>query len=273
MISNPPPSSVETARLEEARIPGAASARILELDPELGLRIPAAEIEHAREELVASVLPLPAGHWDVPRGEGARGRLGYLILEGMLARDMTLAGRTATELLGEGDVVQPWVAHRDDGLVRYRVACNVLMPVRLAILDDAFGRSLASWPQVISALLERAVRRTHRMSIHEALLQLSPVETRLLVLFWHLAERWGRVTPAGIALRLRLPHALLGQLVGCRRASVTTALQHIYATGALARRGDGTWLLKGDPPDELASMHWDAVSSLTRDARRSRVQV
>jgi CRP/FNR family transcriptional regulator, cyclic AMP receptor protein len=223
---------------------------------------------------VASVLTLPAGHWDVPRGEGARGTLGYLVLEGLLARDMTLAGRTATELLGEGDVVQPWVAqNREDGLVPYRVAWHVLSPVRLAILDDSFGRSLASWPQVISALLERAVRRTHRMSIHEALLQLSPVETRLLVLFWHLAERWGHVTPAGIALRLRLPHALLGQLVGCRRASVTTALQHIYATGALTRRPDGTWLLKGDPPDELVSMHWDAGSSLVRDARRSRVPV
>ena len=51
----------------------------------------------------------------------------------------------------------------------------------------------------MSALLERAIRRTLRMSIHQALLQLSPVETRLLVLFWHLAERWGRVTPDGIA--------------------------------------------------------------------------
>jgi CRP/FNR family cyclic AMP-dependent transcriptional regulator len=210
---------------------------------------------------VASVLELPAGHWEVPHREGARGRLGYLILEGLLARDMTLGGRTATELLGEGDVVQPWVAHREEGLLRYRVAWNVLMPVRLAILDDAFSRSLARWPQAMSALLERGVRRTHRMSIHEALLQLSPVETRLLVLFWHLAERWGRVTPAGIALRLRLSHALLGQLVGCRRASVTTALQHVYSSGALARRPDGTWLLTGDPPDELASVQWVAVAT------------
>ena len=197
----------------------------------------------------------------MPRGEGARGRLGYLILDGLLARDMTLAGRTATELLGDGDVVQPWVASREEGLVRYRVAWHVLMPVRLAVLDDEFGRSLARWPQVMSTLLERAIRRTHRMSIHAALLQLSPVETRLLVLFWHLAERWGHVTPAGIALRLRLPHALLGQLVGCRRASVTTALQHIYTSGELTRRGDGTWLLTGDPPDELTGVHWNLAAA------------
>ena len=258
LISNHPPSSVRLRDLEEAVISGAdASAHILELDPELGLRIPASEISRAREELVASVLTLPVGHWEVPHGEGARGRLGYLILDGLLARDVTLAGRTSTELLGEGDVLQPWLASREDGLVRYRASWHVLMPVRLALLDDEIGRSLARWPQVMTALLERAVRRSHRMSIHEALLQLSPVETRLLVLFWHLAERWGRVTPAGIVLRLRLSHALLGQLVGCTRASVTTALQHVYASGERARRSDGTWLLRGDPPDELTSVHWE----------------
>jgi CRP/FNR family transcriptional regulator, cyclic AMP receptor protein len=236
------------------------SVRILELDPELGLRIPAAEIAHARSELVTAVLSLPAGHWDVPHGERSHGRLGFLIIDGLLGRDMTVAGRTSTELLGDGDVVQPWVAPRDDGLVRYRASWHVLSPVRLAILDEHLTRSLTRWPQVISALLERAVRRTHRMSIHEAILQLSPVETRLLVLFWHLAERWGHVTPAGIALRLKLPHALLGQLVGCRRASVTTALQHIYSSGALDRRPDGTFLLTGSPPDELSSVHWDPAA-------------
>ena len=250
------------------------SARVLELDPELGLRIPASEISRAREQLVAPVLALQSGHWDVPHGDGSHGRLGFLVLEGLIARDMTLAGRTATELVGEGDVVQPWLAQqREDGLIPYRVGWHVLMPVRLAILDDSFTRSLARWPQVMSTLLERAVRRAHRMSIHEALLQLSPVESRLIVLFWHLAERWGHVTPAGIAIRLQLPHALLGQLVGCRRASVTTALQHVYATGDLARRDDGTWLLKGDPPDEFVSMHWDTGTSLDPHAGRRRVQV
>ena len=222
------------------------SARVLALDPELGLRIPADEISHARQQLVAPVLELLVGHWDVPHGDGSHGRLGFLVLEGLLARDMTLAGRTATELLGEGDVVQPWLAQREEGLIPYRVGWHVLMPVRLAVLDDAFSRSLARWPQVMSTLLERAVRRTHRMSIHEALLQLSPVETRLLVLFWHLAERWGHVTPA---------------------------LQHIYATGDVARRDDGTWLLHGDPPDEFVSMHWGTGGNVTPHAGRRRVQV
>ncbi len=94
----------------------------------------------------------------------------------------------------------------------------------------------------MGALLERVVRRVQRMSIHQALLQLSPVETRLLVLFWHLAERWGHVTPDGITVRLRISHEVLGQLVGCQRASVTTALRHIDESGLIVRKTDGTWL-------------------------------
>ena len=129
--------------------------------------------------------------------------------------------------------------------------------MQLAVLDESFARSLALWPQVMRALLERAVRRTLRMSIHQALLQLSPVETRLLVLFWHLADRWGHVTPQGISIRLRISHELLGQLVGSRRASVTTGLRRMDESGLLVRKTDSTWLLRGSPPDELAEIHWE----------------
>ena len=110
-------------------------------------------------------------------------------------------------------------------------------------------RGLALSAGVLATLLERTMRRTLRMGVHQALLQLSPVETRLLVLFWHLAERWGRVTPKGIVLPLGLTHQLLGQLVGCRRASVTTALKAVTRSGLVVRLGDGGWLLRGEPPD------------------------
>ena len=197
---------------------------------------------------------MQSGRWEVPHDKSSR--LGFLMLDGVLARDVVLVGHTCTELLGEGDVLQPWVPSTEEGLVRYHVRWHVLAPTKLAVLDDGFARKLAAWPQVMAALLERAIRRTLRMSVHQALLQLSPVETRLLVLFWHLAERWGRVTPNGISVRLRLSHELLGQLVGCRRASVTTALHRVIDSGLVARRTDGTWLLHGQPPDELAEISW-----------------
>jgi CRP/FNR family cyclic AMP-dependent transcriptional regulator len=176
----------------------------------------------------------------------------------VLAKDVILAGTTCTELLGPGDLLHPDATLGDDTLVRYRVLWHVLEPARFAVLNESVARSLGAWPQVMRSLLERALKRTLRVSLHAALLELSPVETRLLVLFWLLAERWGRVTPAGVALRLRLSHKVLGQLVGCQRASVTTALHHIEESGHIARRADRTWLLRGSPPDELAQMHWQA---------------
>jgi hypothetical protein len=178
------------------------------------------------------------------------------MLDGLLARDLVLAGITSTELIAGGDVLQPWVPPREEGLLRYHVFWHVLTPVRLAVLDEPFARSLAKWPQVMGALLERAQRRTLQMSIHQALLQLSPVETRLHVLFWHLAERWGHVTTDGVSVKLRMSHELLGQLVGCRRASVTTALRRIADSGLVEHREDGSWLLRGSPPDELSNVNW-----------------
>jgi CRP/FNR family transcriptional regulator, cyclic AMP receptor protein len=231
--------------------------RVLELDPELGLRIPAAEISRARRELVAPLHTFERGLWDAPSENRRPVRLGYLVLEGLLGHDVILAGRTCTELLGESDVLLPPTAYaRADRLIHFHVQWNVIEPLRLAVLDDGFGRAMADFPQVMAALFERAMRRNLRMSLHQALLQLSPVETRLLVLFWFLAERWGRVTPKGIQVSLRLSHQLLGQLVGCQRASVTTALHRVMDSGMLERSPEGRWLLHGPPPDELGHLHW-----------------
>lgn len=246
-----------------------SAVRILERDPELGLGVAPDRIRTARQALVAPACTLDPGIWDVPARDGERARLGFLVVQGFVARDVTLAGTTCTELVGEGDVLQPRASARgDESLVRHRVLWHVLDRTELAVLDDAFMRSVLCWPTVLAALLEREVRRTARMAVHQAILQLSPVETRLLVTFWHLAERWGRVSPAGITLRLRLPHHLLGQLVGCRRASVTTALRHIDESGLVVKRPDGTWLLRGSPPDELAEVHWPhfVVASARRGA-------
>jgi CRP/FNR family cyclic AMP-dependent transcriptional regulator len=241
--------------------PFGPKVKLLACDQELGLRVPAADIARARRELLAPVRDLDCGTWDVPSTAAERGRLGYLLIDGLLAREIVLAGATCAELLGDGDVLQPTTSPREEALVSYHVQWHVLRPARVAVLDEDVWRALGHWPQVLSALLERAIRRVQRMSVHQALLQLSPVETRLLVLFWYLAERWGRVTPAGIAIRLKLSHELLGHLVGVQRASVTTALTRMGPSGLIVRRSDGTWLLRGDPPSELQQIHWQQRES------------
>lgn len=234
----------------------AEGIRLLAHDQELGRRIPASCIVEARRALVAPSLSLDVGVWDDPATAQAPVRFGYLLLGGLLARDVTVAGTTCTELVGDGDLLTPSAMHGDEVLVPHRVSWHVLEPIRMAVLNDEAMRRIAVYPGVLTALFERATRQTARMSVHQALLQLSPAETRLLVLFWHLAERWGHVTPTGIVVRLKLSHHLLGQLVGCQRASVTTALRRIEEAGRVLRRSDGTWLLCGAPPDELAHVRW-----------------
>jgi CRP/FNR family transcriptional regulator, cyclic AMP receptor protein len=52
-----------------------------------------------------------------------------------------------------------------------------------------------------------------------------------------------------VVVPLALTHRILGQLVGARRPTVSTALSELAERGELVRRPDGSWLLRGDPPD------------------------
>lgn len=65
----------------------------------------------------------------------------------------------------------------------------------------------------------------------------SQVRPRLLLLLWHLADRWGRVTPDGVRIPLRLRHGMLAELLAVRRPSATAALQQLISDG-LVRRGE-----------------------------------
>jgi hypothetical protein len=73
------------------------------------------------------------------------------------------------------------------------------------------------------------------------------VDERLLLLLWHMADRWGRVTPHGVSLSLRLTHELLADLIAVQRPSVTLSLQQLERQGRISREG-GKILLIGQPP-------------------------
>ena len=60
----------------------------------------------------------------------------------------------------------------------------------------------------------------------------------------------------GIAVPLALSHRLIGELVGARRPTVSSALAELARDRQLVRRNDGTWLLTGEPvtvPDGSAA--------------------
>src|SRR5947208_755394 len=81
-----------------------------------------------------------------------------------------------------------------------------------------------------------------RVGVLQAIAQMTRVDDRVLMLLWHLSERWGRVRRDGILLPLRLPHKAIARLIGARRPSVTTAIGALERRGDLERRADGAWL-------------------------------
>ena len=128
---------------------------------------------------------------------------------------------------------------------------TVLEPARFAVLAPPFTRVLGQYPAAVEAVLRGASNRAYSLAITMAVSNLRRVDDRLLVLLWYLANRWGRVTPDGVVLPLRLTHETLARLVGAQRPSVTTALSQLEEGGKLRRTADRAWLLCGDPPDTL----------------------
>jgi CRP-like cAMP-binding protein len=120
----------------------------------------------------------------------------------------------------------------------------VIEPAELAVLDPRLAPVLSRWPAVLDELMRRAVRRSHRLGIQLAIGELQGVDVRLLTMLWHIAERWGRVTLAGVVLPFGLTHETLGRLVGAQRPTVTSALSELAERGAVRRLPGGRgWLL------------------------------
>jgi hypothetical protein len=234
-----------------ARIPRSTEAvRLLEADPELGSLLTPARRGDAERELVVRTHRLSVGPWDVARLSGASAdHVGLLVLDGVLARELVVADHVSAELLGPGDLVRPWQGSSSAGLLPVDAVWSVLSGVTLAVLDRRFAAEAARYPEITAALFDRLGERSLRLATTQAISQLTRVDRRLKALFWHLAERWGRVSGDGVVVPLALTHRILGQLVGARRPTVSTALSELAEREELLRRPDGSWLLRGEPPD------------------------
>jgi CRP-like cAMP-binding protein len=223
-------------------------APLLELDPDLGQLLHGERLAAAQHELRVAVHALDAGDWEVDKLSGASpDHIGLLILDGVLAREVLVSDTVSTELLGPGDVVRPWRLRDESAMLRYAVRWNALTRSRVALLDRRFAAQLGAFPEVNAAVIDRVNERALRLAVTQAISQLNRVDRRLLALFWHLAERWGRITADGVALPMTLSHRMLGQLIGARRPTVSTAIGELAKEGEVVRRDDGTWLLTGAP--------------------------
>jgi CRP/FNR family cyclic AMP-dependent transcriptional regulator len=129
----------------------------------------------------------------------------------------------------------------------------VLAPVRVAVLDSRVAKRFACYPELTGRLVARALERSRHLAVNMAIVHQSRVQTRLHMLLWHLANRWGYVRPDGIVLPLRLTHAVLADLVAACRPSVSMALGELAKLEVVNRVEKG-WLIAKEPPGELVGL-------------------
>ncbi len=155
-----------------------------------------------------------------------------LVTTGRLALRFTAAEERSRTigLLEEGDLlvrpVEAWA------VVGPRLRCRALEESSVLLVER---ERLESWlgdpilaANVVRVLSAQVAERELAVAI-----SLEPsVERRLLLKLRQLALRWGRVTPDGIRLDLRLTHQELASMVGAVRESITLAL------GRLAEQGE-----------------------------------
>jgi CRP/FNR family transcriptional regulator, cyclic AMP receptor protein len=225
---------------------------IIDADPDLGELLAEGELERARREAITRVRRLTPGEWKAAEAlEAGVHHRGFLVIDGLLSREVEVLDRRCVELIGAADVLRPWGWDSDGSHVKAEVGWVVLEPTSLAVLDHRLVQRMNPWPQLGEELFSRGTRRAHSLAVALAIAHHPRVDDRLMLTLWHLAERWGRVRPDGIALPLPLSHERLAHLVGAHRPSVTTAMGDLVRSGALSRGEDRTWVLHGSPPDEL----------------------
>jgi CRP/FNR family cyclic AMP-dependent transcriptional regulator len=207
-----------------------SAVSLLRADPDLGAGLAPADLPLAQETLVAPFVTLEPGPWRRPDRRGREGlaKANMLVLDGLLLSDIVLAGCPSAELIGPGDVLSsPDRRANAETLLPVDVELTVLEPTRVALLDERIQLSCARWPPVAVALLDRMEQRAWRLAKQAAICNLPTVHSRLLALFWHLADRWGKVTPTHLLLPIRILHRTLGKMVGAERSTVSLALRQL----------------------------------------------
>ena len=236
---------------------------IVDADPELGELLDARELARARIEARPVVRRVSCGTWDVEAAlEPDIHHRGFLVVDGLISREVEVMDRRCVEMIGASDVMRPWRGDPGSVHMRAEIGWKVLEPARLAVLDHHLVVRMSPWPQLGVELFSRGLRRAHALAVVVAIAHQQRVGDRLLLTLWHLAERWGRVTRSGTVVDLPLSHQRLADLVGAHRPTVTTAMGELAAGGAVSRRDDGRWMLHGSAPTQLRH-HEIAAAELT----------
>ncbi|HET9154513.1 MAG TPA: Crp/Fnr family transcriptional regulator, partial [Solirubrobacterales bacterium] len=220
---------------------------VLQIDPDLADGIAGHRLFGAVRACHADAIEIPLGRWDVDALDGERSGFGLLVVSGILCRRVVQGESNGAEIVGPGDLLRPWESFGEWASIPTESSWRVIEPGQLAILDRDFVRRANPYPEVSIALMRRALQRSRYLAVLIAIIGQRRVETRLTMLFWHLADRFGHVSGGWVDIPVPLTHGTLAELVAARRPSVTTALSRLYERGVLQRDRRG-WRLRGTVP-------------------------
>lgn len=223
---------------------------ILSEDPELAQTLSPEQRPIVVNRLRARYERLQRGPWKPPHLGPTS--YGLLVLDGLLARRVRIGRGASAELLGAGDILRPWDNGEDWSLPSMDVAWTVLHEARVAILDEGVTRTIGAHPELVVAFASRLLLRSRSAARMAAITHITRVDQRLLAWLWHVAERWGQVTPRGVRIPFRLTHELMAEAVGAQRPSVTVAIRQLAERNEAMRERGGSYVLTGEP------VHWPA---------------
>lgn len=239
-----------------ARHEQAGNVELLAIYPDLAADLPPDQVRLALGALVVPAIRIQRGEWDpeaCANDDRVTGSLiGMVVIDGVVVREMMLGPFVSAQLSGPGDLLELRSAG-DQRSLPALATMSVPGTAVLALLDDRVLAASRRWPRLGGRLLAQAIRQVGDAGAHQAISQLARVEDRLLALFWHLADRWGRVLSDGIRIDLPLTHETIGHLIGARRSTVTLGLGALRAQGLLQRQLDGAWLLAHGSLQHLAT--------------------
>lgn len=220
---------------------------LLETDPGLGRYAGSAGRERL-EQIRVECVELRPGRLDLGHPAFADVGLGLVIVSGLLARRLAIAGGVGMNLYSTSDLIQPQVEVEHQ---RSSAEWLVLAPSQMVVLGEEFRQAVSAVPGFGMALLERAQTSEARAAAQLAILNSPRLEAKLCSLIWFLAEHWGDVDGDNASIRLDLTHQNLAMLVGAHRPSVSVALARLDSQGALRRAGS-RWTVRRGQADRAA---------------------
>lgn len=187
--------------------------------------------------------------WDVEPGEEidlrdddatilvSQGRLSFLVEADADAQERTVTFIDSGELLvspptGWGDEIS-------------RISCRAVTDSIVVPVDR---RRFTAWmanPTLAASIVRHLAAQVAERSLTAATALEPGVERRVLLKLHQLAARYGRPSPHGTRLDMKLTHQQIAGMVGAVRESVTIALGRLHSQGDIIVKDRTIWIPDG----------------------------